>query len=410
MKRTMLAFSLIAGAALTAAAQQSNANDPYQGVSTPPPDDEITTTSAPVVSAPTAKPRPAGQEAPTPTPTPNLSHAKPAAGKVLVQERPTAVKPTATRMAGSSPAKAEKPMVSPAMGAVTEEENGASAVLSPEAERRVNPQQEAARRAEPEYVVHSTAVQTAPRKSYLDDDMVHPETVQAPPRSKQKAVLYTRVAADGPDPDGDIVHPRNLRPTEVEEGSEIRARLEERISTASNTKFDVFRLRVVSDVVRNGNVLIPADSMIEGEITQITDGSMGGRGRMRLTPDTLVMPDGRHYFMRAQIVATPGANVQVGGEGSIVGNTHVKRNEIEVAGAMGTGALAGAALGGPAGAVAGTLIGAGAATLHMMVNRPQAVLEPGTVMVLNLSETLDVDPSKARGVPPYPDTSGNGRP
>ena len=47
-------------------------------------------------------------------------------------------------------------------------------------------------------------------------------------------------------------------------------------------------------------------------------------------------------------------------------------------------------LGGPVGALAGTIIGAGAVTVHQMVSHPQATLEPGTTLMFTLTEPLNL--------------------
>jgi hypothetical protein len=47
-------------------------------------------------------------------------------------------------------------------------------------------------------------------------------------------------------------------------------------------------------------------------------------------------------------------------------------------------------LGGPAGALAGTIIGAGVVTAHLLVSHPQATLEPGTVLLFTLTEPLNL--------------------
>jgi hypothetical protein len=59
--------------------------------------------------------------------------------------------------------------------------------------------------------------------------------------------------------------------------------------------------------------------------------------------------------------------------------------------------VTGAVLGGPAGAAAGSLIGAGVVTVHLLVSHPQATLESGTTMMLTLTEPLDMVPAPTSG-------------
>src|ERR1700735_4340978 len=77
----------------------------------------------------------------------------------------------------------------------------------------------------------------------------------APPALNPRAA---RIDAASSDPDGDIVHPGPLPPGTLGEGAVIRVRLMDRLSTAMNQSGDAFRTRVVSDVIQDGQVLIPA--------------------------------------------------------------------------------------------------------------------------------------------------------
>jgi hypothetical protein len=59
---------------------------------------------------------------------------------------------------------------------------------------------------------------------------------------------------------------------------------------------------------------------------------------------------------------------------------------------MGVGAIAGAYLGGPVGALAGTIVGAGVVTTHLLVSHPQAHLDNGDVLMLTVTEQIHMDP------------------
>ena len=58
--------------------------------------------------------------------------------------------------------------------------------------------------------------------------------------------------------------------------------------------------------------------------------------------------------------------------------------------------MTGRVLGGPVGALAGSLIGAGAVTAHLLVSHPQATLESGTALLLTLTEPLYMVPARDR--------------
>ncbi len=199
------------------------------------------------------------------------------------------------------------------------------------------------------------------------------------------------------DPDGDIVHPAPLGPGELGEGTTIRVRLLDRLSTSDSKDGDAFHSRVASDVMQGGQVLIPAGSEIDGRVMNVSTGTLGGHGSMRLNPETVILADGTHYRLYAQVSGTPGSNTRVGDEGAINPGSRLKRNSIEYGGAVGTGVVAGAALGGPVGALTGSIVGAGLVTVHLLVNHPQAHLEEGTVLLFTLTERLHLVPASANG-------------
>jgi len=219
--------------------------------------------------------------------------------------------------------------------------------------------------------------------------------VQGMPHASAQPVLAERAYRD--DPDGDIVHPRPLRPGELSEGTTIRVRLLDRLTTASSKKGETFSSRVASDVLQGGQVLIPAGAEIDGSVAEVSSGHPGGHGTMRLRPETVTLPDGKRYRLYAEVTGAPGSRTKVGDEGTIRPDSRLKRDGIEYGGAVGAGAAAGAMLGGPVGAVTGGLIGAGAVTAHLLINHPQATLEPGAVLLFTLSEPLQMVPASASG-------------
>jgi hypothetical protein len=194
------------------------------------------------------------------------------------------------------------------------------------------------------------------------------------------------------DPDDDIVHPGPLAPGELGQGTEIRARLLDRLSTAMNQSGDAFHARVASDVYQGSQVLIPAGSEIDGTVAEVSSGHTGGHGSMMLRPETVVLPDGTRYRLYAQTMDTPGSRTRVGAEGMVTPDSRLKKDGIEYGGAVGAGAVTGAIVAGPVGALAGTLIGAGAVTVHLLVDHPQATLDEGTVLVFSLTEPLNLAP------------------
>jgi hypothetical protein len=201
-------------------------------------------------------------------------------------------------------------------------------------------------------------------------------------------MLNQRAAMD--DPDGDIVHPAPPPPGTLGYGATIRVRLLDRLSTTESRDGEPFHTRVTSDVYQNDQVLIPAGSEIDGKVMHVSTGRIGGHGSMVLHPETLILPNGTQFKMYSQLSDTPGSNTRVGSEGMVAPGSRMKRDGIEYGGATGAGVITGAVVGGPVGALAGGLIGAGAVTVHLLMDHPQAKLDEGASLVFTLTEPLDL--------------------
>ena len=217
----------------------------------------------------------------------------------------------------------------------------------------------------------------------------------APADNASQPVLNERPGSV--DPDGDIVHPAPLGPGELGQGTTIRVRLMGRLSTSESQPGESFHTQVASDVVQNGQVLIPAGSQIDGKVISVSTGRAGGHGSMRLRPDTVTLPDGSHFRLYAQLTDAPGSTDRIGYEGLVTPGSRLKKDGMEYGGAVGAGAITGAILGGPGGALAGTIIGASVISVHLLMSHPQATLENGTVLLFTLSEPLNLVPAAPTG-------------
>lgn len=199
------------------------------------------------------------------------------------------------------------------------------------------------------------------------------------------------------DPDGDIVHPAPPAPGVVPEGTMIRVRLMNDLSSTFSEKGEPFRSRVASDVLAGSNVVIPAGSEISGQVVQATTGHFAGHGTLMLRPEKVTLPNGESFRLHAMVDSAPGTHTRVNNEGAISADSRKLRAGIEYGGAVGAGAVAGAYLGGPVGALAGSLIGAGLVTTHLLVSHPQAHLDSGDVLMLTVTEQMHLDPVSTSG-------------
>jgi hypothetical protein len=207
--------------------------------------------------------------------------------------------------------------------------------------------------------------------------------------------LNTRVRTV--DPDSDIVHPEPLPPGTLGEGTQIRIRLLNEISSSFSEPGQAFRGRVASDVLQDGQIVIPAGAEINGRVAQVSTGHFGGHGSILLQPETVTMENGSTFHLHVMVASTPGSNLRVGSEGVITPGSRMKRNGVEYGGVVGGGMITGAVLGGPAGMLAGGIIGAGVVTTHLLVSHPQANLEEGSVLMLTVTEPVRLVPAGSQG-------------
>jgi hypothetical protein len=243
--------------------------------------------------------------------------------------------------------------------------------------------------AKPSPSVPAVTVQPAPQ-AQPSAQTYQPADTQTQPPPETLTARYN----PSNDPDGDIVHPGSGQPGELMPGVTIRVRVRERLSSSQLEKGERFHAQVASDVLQNGRVLIPAGAGVEGRITYASAGQhLGGHGSFRLKPESVIMPDGTRYQLHAETTGVPGSNARIGGEGTINPGSRAKRDGIEYGAVVGTGAIAGAVVAGPVGALTGSLIGAGIVSTHLMVDHPQATLEPGSVLLFTLTEPMNLAPA-----------------
>jgi hypothetical protein len=201
------------------------------------------------------------------------------------------------------------------------------------------------------------------------------------------------LATRASDPDGDIVHPTPLPPGTLGEGTLIRVRLIDEVSSSFSEQGEPFRSRVATDVLQDGQVVIPAGAEIDGKVAQVAKGRFGGHGSILLEPETVTLENGSKFELHAVVDSTPGSNLRVGPEGVITPGSRLRKDGYEYAGVGGGGMVVGAILGGPAGMLAGGLIGAGVVTTHLLVNHPQANVEAGSYLMLTLTGQVQLVPT-----------------
>lgn len=333
---TFLGIALLAAPA-GFAQQQSSTPDQYQGVSHPPLDDEIVATPDTPAPAPeqTAKPKPS-PAVPMPPPPPATASETASAPATAPRYSPPSASPVVTTGPSDNPHRWDNT----------------------------------------DYGIVTKALPPG------DDNP------QTPPYATDTTVLHVRdnpsqAAASGPS-------------NQLPAGAQIRIRVDQALSTEDTQAGAPFSGKVMLNVLENGSVIIPAGSMLRGRVVQVDQGHHFGPGAsLRLRPDVVVLPDGTAYHLSAQVAYSNADGTQVGSEGALQPSSHVVKKSIEYGATMGTGAIVGAAIAGPPGALAGTIIGAGLVTTHLLLQHPDdASIPAGSDITFSLTEPLYLIPTR----------------
>jgi hypothetical protein len=203
------------------------------------------------------------------------------------------------------------------------------------------------------------------------------------------------------DEDAGIVTYVPSRPGEIPEGSLVKVRLREQLSTLTTRPGTKFTAEVSVPVMRDGQVVVPAGSMLEGRVTWVRGGKrIGGQAAIHLEPRSVTLPDGTEYMLRARAIDTDSwENTKVDSEGTIMRSENKKRNLGVMSLTTGSGLAAGAMIAGPAGALVGAGVGAGVSTVVWLKQDRQAELPKDLQIIFSLTEPMSVTPATAAVVP-----------
>ena len=197
-------------------------------------------------------------------------------------------------------------------------------------------------------------------------------------------------------PDEDIVGYVPSPANELAEGTNIRARLMDNLSTKDTNAGTTFKAQVATDVYKDGRVIIPAGSELRGRVVSVSQGHhFGPSATLRLRPDAVILPDGTAYHLYGQVVESKAPNTRTDSEGGIEPASHLKKDVIEYGAGAGTGAVVGAKIAGVHGAVIGSLVGAGVITVHILMQHPEVAEVPkGSIVTFSLTEPMDLMPTR----------------
>jgi hypothetical protein len=198
--------------------------------------------------------------------------------------------------------------------------------------------------------------------------------------------------------DAGIVTRVPSRAGEVPDGTLVKVKLMQELSTLTTKPGSSFSAEVSEPVMRDGQVVVPAGSLLEGHVTLVREGSrIGPSAAIHLVPETITLPDGSQYALEARVIDTDSwDDTRVDHEGTIFRKDHGKATATTVSVSTGGGMAAGAVMGGLPGALIGAGVGAGVSTVVWMRQDRQADLPKDLGLVFCLTEPMRLTPLSAR--------------
>ncbi|MBV8632699.1 MAG: hypothetical protein JOZ83_17365 [Silvibacterium sp.] len=302
----------------------------------------------------------------------------------------------AAALAVSSAAFAQQSSNSDPYTGVSQPPPDASITASPDAQPAAQPKPSPAVPAAPDTapLPAPMAASPAPPSSSANSDYDIVSSVpgqHSTPVPASGATLQTRPPSD----DG-IASAIPSSGNELAEGTNIRVKLTDTLSTSATSAGSPFQGEVVREVSKDGSVIIPVGSVLKGRVVSVTQGHhVGPSATLRLRPDMIVLPDGTAYHLYGRVAGSEAPGTKTDSEGGIQPRPKTVKTALEYGAAAGTGAVIGAYTGGPVGAAVGSLVGAGIVTAHILMQHPSAAVVPaGSVVTFSLTEAMALTPTK----------------
>jgi hypothetical protein len=183
------------------------------------------------------------------------------------------------------------------------------------------------------------------------------------------------------------------REGELRIGTLLKTKMISTLSTSSTMEGTKFTAAVTEPIERNGRVIIPVGSILEGRVTQVHGGMrISGSALLHLETNNVTLPDGTHYVVHAQVVDTGKSDFNVTEEGTLKKKSRTKETLAVMGGVTGAGAVSGAMIGGGVGAAVGAGIGAGVSTIIWLKQDRQATLDKDAQLVFSLTAPMVLTP------------------
>jgi hypothetical protein len=197
-----------------------------------------------------------------------------------------------------------------------------------------------------------------------------------------------------PNADAGVVTYVPSAPNELPIGTLLKVRLTQTISSRNTLIGTPFVATVESPIERDGKVVIPAGSELHGTVTDVHGGArFFGRPSLLLHPSQILLPDGSHYVVHAQVIDTDEHKItQVSSTGAVIGTDHARSTLAVFSLTTGSAAAAGAMLGGVPGALIGGAAGVSITTAHWLRQQRQTQLPVECNVVFSLTTSMPMIP------------------
>jgi type IV secretion system protein VirB10 len=181
-------------------------------------------------------------------------------------------------------------------------------------------------------------------------------------------------------------------------GTRVPVSLKHALSTKSAREGDAVYAETTFPLVLNDRVLIPANTYVQGRISNIKrPGRVKGRAEVLIHFTTLIYPSGYTILLPGAVDNVPGADQTTmnGEEGTIQQNGSKAKDVGTVASAASTGAVIGGLSQGGKGALIGAAGGSIVGTAIALLSRGNDVrLESGTTLEMVIQRPITVDGSR----------------
>jgi hypothetical protein len=184
----------------------------------------------------------------------------------------------------------------------------------------------------------------------------------------------------------------------VNAGQVMRVRINQTITSENARVGDQFTTTVVDPVYSGGLEVIPAGSVIVGQVNTVERAARKSKaGTIGVRFVALRLPGGITRAINGDLAEASTEGVNADNEGEVSGKSATKRNVVFIGGGAATGALIGAIAGGGKGAGIGAGIGAGLGVAGAWFSKGhEAVVKSGTEFGVVLNQDLSLPAANVR--------------